>query len=657
MSKETEKQRILTRRAFVFGGVQLAAFSTLAGRLYYLQFMNAEKYKTLATNNSIKLQLITPARGNILDRKGELLASSDTNYRLFLDYSTLNKQSLKTTLDNLTEIIEIPESKLKSLEKVRLFRVSMPELLRENLTWEEVSLVELHLMDLSGVMIDIGQIRSYPLKDKGAHLIGYMGAVTEDDLSPDDPPLMRLPDFKIGKNGMEKMLEEYLRGEAGVRQLEVNVHGMPVREIGKTESVAGENVTTTIDKNLQVYAADLIKNESASVVVMEAETGNVLALASMPGFDPNVFSIGISSDYWKELSSDKKSPLLNKAITGQYPPGSTFKMIVGMAALEAGDITPNFSVFCPGHFYLGNHKFNCWKEGGHGTVHYHEAIEQSCDTFFYTVAQKIGYEKIINMAKRFGFGEIADIGLKGEKSGNLPTPEWKQKRFKQKWSGGDTINFSIGQGYMLATPLQLAVMTARMATGNKITPRLFVEEGEGNPNFPPMGISEDLQNINLKAMSAVANSQRGTAYGKRISDPRFLMGGKTGTSQVRKILQRGQDQNSIPWEARHHALFVGFAPVDNPKYVCCVVVEHGGGGAATAAPIARDVLLRIQQIDAGIEVNLPAANAVDEKDSQTAQKTDGQTSNEENGDDPGGAADSDKPDGYSPENNSPEEAR
>lgn len=603
MSKETDKQRVFSRRAMIFGGAMGVGFCALTGRLYYLQFMNGQKYATLSENNRIKLQLVAPARGNILDRNGVAMASSDTNYRLFFDYSTLTKETFKNTLENLRKTIKIPESRLNALEKAKLSTAAQPELIKDHLTWEEVATLELHSMDLSGTTIDLGQVRYYPFLDEAAHLIGYMGAINDDDLSADDPPLMRLPDFKIGKNGVEKLLEEELRGEAGVRQLEVNVHGMPVREIGKTESVAGENMRLTIDSRLQHYAASLVKNESAGVVVMEVETGNVLALVSMPAFDPNIFSATISNDYWKELSTDKKAPLLNKAISGQYPPGSTFKMIVGLAALEAKAITPETAVFCPGHFMLGDHKFNCWKEGGHGTVHYHEAIEQSCDVFFYTVAQKLGYEKITAMAHRFGLGELHDIGLTGEKAGNIPTPAWKEKRFKQKWSGGDTINFSIGQGYVLSTPLQLAVMAARMAGGKKVEPRLFVPEGEDKPVFASMGISEKSQQINLSAMSAVANSPNGTAYGKRISDPRFLMGGKTGTSQVRKILVRGQNQNSIPWEARHHALFVGFAPTDNPKYACAVLVEHGGGGSATAAPIARDILLRIQHFDAGIEIN------------------------------------------------------
>ncbi len=601
MAKDNEKQYIFSRRALIFGGMQLAAFSALAARLYYLQFINAEKYQTLSENNRIKLQLIAPPRGNILDRNGIQLAGSETNYRLFIDYSTITQQALKSTIEKLKTLLVIPEKKIKALESVRVSTAAMPDMVKDHLTWDEVSIIELNMMELAGVMVDIGQIRYYSLLDEAAHLLGYVGAVTESDLSEDDQPLMRLPDFKIGKNGVEKMLESRLRGTAGVRQLEVNVHGMPIREVGKTESRAGENIKLTVDADLQHYASELVKNESASVVLMEIDTGNILTMVSLPAFNPNIFSLGITSDYWKELSKDKKAPLMNKAITGQYPPGSTFKMIVGLAALEAGVINSSSTVYCPGHFFLGTHRFNCWKEGGHGTVRYHEAIEQSCDTFFYSTAQKLGFEKVAAMAKRFGLGGLHDLGLISEKIGIVPTEEWKMKRFKQRWTGGDTINCAIGQGYVLATPLQLAVMAARMAGGKQVVPRLYVPEGEENPKFKDIGLSQELLKININAMSAVSNSQHGTAYSKRITDPRFTMGGKTGTSQVRKIVVRGQNQSLIPWEARHHALFVGFAPVDNPKYACCVAIEHGGGGASAAAPVARDILLRVQQLDAGVD--------------------------------------------------------
>jgi penicillin-binding protein 2 len=597
MPKETEKQRIFSRRAVIFGGVQMAVFSVLAGRLYYLQFIKADKYKTLAENNRIKLQLITPERGNILDRMGLPLASNEKNYRLFFDYSTINQKTFNATLSQLAALIELPEKKLKQLQKTKVTSASMPELVKDHMTWEEVSLIELHALSLPGVYVDIGQIRNYPLLEKSAHLIGYVGPVSEAELTDDDPPLMRLPDFKIGKNGIEKLLETQLRGTAGIRQLEVNVHGVPVREVGNQDSIPGESIHLTVDRRLQEYTADLVKNESAGVVVMDVENGNVLTLVSMPGFDPTQFSKGISTENWEALNKNKKVPLMNKAISGQYPPGSTFKMLVGLAGLQAGAIKPSSTVYCPGHYYLGDHKFNCWKEGGHGTVNFQQAVEQSCDTFFYTTAEKLGIQKFADMARKFGLGQLHELGLVGEKPGIIPDPDWKMKRYKQKWTGGDTINCAIGQGYVLATPLQLAVMTARMATGRMVKPRFFVPEGEGHPEFRPMDVKESLLQLNRDAMATVVNSPSGTAYGKRISEPRYAFAGKTGTSQVRKITQRGMNQNLLPWEYRHHALFVGFAPVDKPKYAVAVLIEHGGGGASAAAPVARDVLLKIQQLD------------------------------------------------------------
>lgn len=596
MPKENEKQRILTRRALIFGGAQVAAFSTLAGRLFYLQFLRANEYATLSENNRIKLQLIAPERGIIQDRFGVPMAVNEKNYRLFIDYSTISQQTFRTTLEKLHNLVPLSEKKYKALYNTRVSSASMPEMVKEHLSWEEVSLIELHMLELPGMYIDVGQIRYYPFADHAAHLLGYVGAVDEKDMTED--PLLRLPEFKIGKNGVEKLMEEHLRGKAGIRQLEVNVHGVPVREIGKTPSAPGETVRLTIDSTLQEYAAGLVKDESASIVCMDVDNGNILAMVSMPGFDPGAFSKTISSEYWKQLSNDKKGPLLNKPISGQYPPGSTFKLMVGLAGLNAGTITPSTTVYCPGHFFLGDHRFNCWKEGGHGTVNFQQAVAQSCDTFFYTAGERMGIDNYAKMARVFGLGQTHNIGITGEKAGIVPDPAWKMSRYKQRWTGGDTINCAIGQGYVLSTPLQLAVMTARMVNGGfAVEPRLHIPAGAENPQFPALDIKPDLLDHARDAMSTVCNTPSGTAYGKRITEPRFMMGGKTGTSQVRKILVRGQKQETLPWEARHHALFIGFAPVDKPKYAVCVAIEHGGGGASAAAPVARDILLKIQQID------------------------------------------------------------
>jgi penicillin-binding protein 2 len=597
MPKENEKQRILTRRALIFGGIQLAAFSALTGRLFYLQFIKANEYATLSENNRIKLQLIAPERGTILDRYGVPMAINEKNYRLFIDYSTMSQSAFRSTVTKLNKLVPLSEKKFKSLQNTRVSSASMPEMLKEHLTWEEVSLIELHMLELAGVYIDVGQIRHYPFMDHAAHLIGHVGSVSESEVKEDEP-LLRLPEFKIGKNGVEKMMEEQLRGVAGIRQLEVNVHGVPVREVGKKSSIPGEAVRLTLDSRLQEYTATLVKNESAGIVVMNVHNGNILALVSMPGFDPDSFSKAIAADYWKALSTDKKAPLLNKAISGQYPPGSTFKLMVGLAALEAGIITPSSAVHCPGQYYLGDHRFNCWKEGGHGTVNFHEAVAQSCDTFFYTMGERMGIDKIAAISRLFGLGEVHNLGLIGEKAGIMPDAAWKMQRYKQRWTGGDTINCAIGQGYVLSTPLQLAIMTSRMVNGGyAVQPRLWVPPDNENPIFAPLAMKTELLEHACDSMSAVCNSTTGTAYGKRITEPRFMMGGKTGTSQVRKIITRGLNQNTLPWEYRHHALFIGFAPVDNPKFAVAVAIEHGGGGASAAAPIARDVLLKIQQLE------------------------------------------------------------
>ncbi|MDX2073382.1 MAG: penicillin-binding protein 2 [Alphaproteobacteria bacterium] len=594
MPRDNEKQRVFTRRAVVLAGLQAAGFSVLAGRLGYLQLMKDEKYTSLAENNRIKLQLVAPERGKLLDWRGEVLASNAKNYQLTMDMSGFRRDAFNAVVARLHALVTLPEKTRERLETLRLRSAMRPEMLKENLTWEEVAKIELHASELPGVYINLGQVRHYLLGEEAAHLTGYVGAVSEDDLSADDQPLMRLPDFKIGKNGVEHMLESRLRGTAGVKRLEVDVHGIPVREIDKRDPIPGESIRLTIDKRLQSFASGLIKDQAAAVVVMEIDTGNILTMASMPAFNPDIFSLGIKSDYWRELNENKKVPLMNKAIAGQYPPGSTFKMMVGIAALEKGVITSSTQVHCPGHFDLGNHRFNCWKEGGHGAVNYKRAITESCDTFFYTIAGRMGIQAFADMARNFGLGDTFDLGLIGERAGIIPDPEWKKKRYKQAWTGGDTINCAIGQGYMLSTPLQLCVMTARIAGGGfMVTPRLE----KGPVNFDPLPVSEETLRLTMEAMSDVVNMPVGTAYGKRILDPAFAFAGKTGTSQVRQITVRGQDQNSIPWEHRHHALFVGYAPVDKPKYAVAVIVEHGGGGSAAAAPIARDVLQKVQELN------------------------------------------------------------
>jgi len=604
MPKDHDKQRIFTRRAILLGGLQTLVFGVLASRLAWLQFVKSSEYGELAENNHIKLQPVPAERGFILDRFGIPIADNEKVFKLSIDPSGLTRQSYQASLERLKKLLKLPDKKWEQLASVRPSSAAPPQTVKDSLAWEEVSTIELNILSLPGVSIEANQLRHYPLGEKVAHLTGYMGAASEEEMKRDtEEALLRLPDFKIGKNGVEKMLEPRLRGQAGIRKLEVNVKGVVVREVGRTESNPGEDVRLTIDIRAHEAAAKKLEGQSGSAVALDIENGNLLVLASMPAYDPNSFSRGIFTHEWKKLSDDKKIPLLNKAIGGLYPPGSTFKMMVGMAGLEKGVIKPGFSVYCPGYFMLGNHRFGCWKVGGHGHMNYHRAVSESCDTFFYTVANRIGVEPTASISRRFGLGEIYNLGIIGEKLGIVPDAKWKWERYKQQWTAGDTINCSIGQGYVINSPIQLAVMAARIASGKKVVPRLIVPPGREDVTFDPIDIDPKILEETRIGMTMVVNSEGGTARGSAIHEPGMEFAGKTGTSQVRKLIALGINQNTLPWEARHHGLFVGFAPLDKPKYAVGVVVEHGGGGASAAAPVAREVLLALQQIEKEKAIN------------------------------------------------------
>jgi penicillin-binding protein 2 len=597
MPQDPHLQRLLTRRAFIFGGASTAAISVLLGRLYYLQFLRSEELTTLAEDNRIKLQLVAPLRGLVLDRNGFPLATNEKNFRLFLDVET--RRDFQKMLGDLSGIIELNPARIEmALNQAKSRRYQPPILIKEHLSWDEVSQFEFYSPDFPGISVDVGQVRHYPFRDHASHLVGYVGTVSEEEMKQEDErAVARLPDFKVGKSGVEKLLNAELRGVAGVKHIEVNVHNLPIREVSSKPAIPGKDIRITVDSRLQEFASQRLEGDSAGVVVMDVHNGDILALVSVPAFDPNRFSLGITNEYWAELQTQEKNPLLNKAISGQYPPGSTFKMLVGLAALEAGVATTSSRVYCPGHFFLGSHQFNCWKAGGHGSVNLHDAIAQSCDTYFYTMAQRLGIDKIADISRKFGLGVMHNIGLVGEKAGIMPDDEWKRARYNDVWRPGDTINAGIGQGYVIATPLQLAVMTARLVNGGKaVKPRLIKPEGEEEVDAPFIGINTDNLKAVMDGMYAVSNEPGGTAYGKRINHPKYSIAGKTGTSQVRKITVRGQDQSKIPWKFRHHAWFVSYAPAIDPKWACAVIVEHGGGGSAAAAPVARDIMLKLQEL-------------------------------------------------------------
>jgi len=448
-------------------------------------------------------------------------------------------------------------------------------------------------------------MRHYPLKEKVAHLIGYVGRPSQKDIEK-DKSLLKFPGFRLGKNGLEKAQEGKLRGRAGKQDYEVNVTGRHVNTLQTQEAEDGARLTLSIDAELQRQTYDLLsKHKSASAIIMDAHTGAIYALASYPSFDPNLFVGGISQSQWDELLNDPAFPLNNKAISGQYPPGSTFKMITALALLEGGAATARTSVRCSGRYSLGSDKFHCWKLSGHGNVDVVEALMKSCDTYFYELSTQVGIDKIAAMAQRFGLGQDYNFTLSEARKGLIPNKAWMMGKFGKPWKPGETIVSSIGQGYILATPLQLAVMTARLVNGGRaVEPWLIEHDGTqklSQHHWPSMNMNKRHLATMQRGMDYVVNHKDGTAYDARIDNPAMAFGGKTGTAQVKKIDRalraKGLTNEDLEWKYRHHALFVGYAPIANPRYVCSVVVEHGVSGSATAAPLARDLLYAVQQRD------------------------------------------------------------
>ncbi len=605
-----ERSGLFTRRALLLGGAQAALLAALAGRLYQLQVVETERFASLADDNRINLRLLPPSRGLIFDRSGQPLAVNRNNFRAMV--ASDRGRGADILIDRLDQILTLGEAdRIRLLRELRRSRNSQPAVVRENLGWEEVARLEFNAPDLPGVFIDLGQSRDYPEGELMSHIVGYTGRVSDEDLAGRDDPVLSLPTMRFGKKGMERALEDELRGRAGVVQVEVNAVGRVVRELDRTEGQPGANALLTIDLDLQRFVAEKVKeHKSGSVVVMDVITGDVLAMVSTPSFDPSTFARGITQSEWRELLDNPERPLHNKAIAGVYPPGSTYKMVTALAALEAKVIDPWTRLPCPGYLELGSIKFHCWLKGGHGSTNVTEAIACSCDCFFYEASRRTGVDRMADMANRLGFGKVSELGLPGESSANQPTRAWKQEKVGKPWQPGDSFNLGIGQGFMTATPLQLAIMTARIANGGyEVQPNLLLAKTapreelappapRDKPTAPSLRFNPQHLQIVRQGMVDVVNSSIGTAgalrrdaSGKLLD---FTFAGKTGTAQVKRITERerelGITQAQLPWHLRHHALFVCFGPAEKPRYACAVIIEHGMAGGATAGPIGRDVL-------------------------------------------------------------------
>jgi len=607
MPRDARGHRRIGRRAAILAGAEVTLVAALLGRLYQLQIADSSYYKVLSDENRISLRLVAPPRGRILDRFGIPLADNRQDYHLVI----VREQAgdVAATLERLARLIELDDADRRHvLREVRHRHSFVPVIVRPNLSWDEMARIEVAVPDLPGISVEQGLTRHYPLGQTAAHAVGYVAAVSERDLTGD--PLLELPDFRIGKTGIERSQDLLLRGTAGTRQVEVNALGRVVRNLGSIAGRAGQDVVSGLDATMQEFVSRRCSGErSVASVLLDAISGEVLALVSIPSFDPSAFANGLSPATWRQLSTDPAHPLTDKVIAGVYPPGSTFKPVVAAGALAAGVITPETTITCRGYLKFGDAVFHCWRRGGHGTLRLRDAIKESCDVFFYETAHRLGIDRLAATARRFGYGATLGLDIPGERPGLIPTREWKLATTGRDWQPGETLITGIGQGYVLTTPLQIATMVARLVTGRRLVPNLIRKSGimtaaggSAAIDFPPLGVDQAIRGVIIDAMNAVVNEPGGTAYAARITTPGFAMGGKSGTSQVRRITQYERDHGlpklgEIPWKDRDHALFVGFAPVGAPRYVCATVVEHGGEGAAAAAPICRDVLRAVQQRD------------------------------------------------------------
>jgi len=596
-----ESMRKIGRRGLIMGGGQVAVAALLGYRMQSLQVEQADQFRLLAEENRINIHLIPPARGLIFDREGRPLAENEQNYRVVLRREAAG--DVKEALAKLRQIVEISDEDVaKAIEEANSRAPHVPVTILDRLRWEDVAEISINAPALPGITAEVGLSRIYPFAAPMGHVVGYVGPVSDYDLSriDDQDPLLQIPKFQIGKTGVENKLERALRGAAGTQQVEVNAAGRVMRELERREGTKGADIQLTIDAKLQAYCQARLDGESAGAVVIDLENGDLRAVSSAPSFDPNLFVRGISVKDWEGLNENKFRPLAAKAVQGIYPPGSTFKMVTALAALEGGVISPDETVYCPGHTDVFGTRFHCWKRAGHGNMNLNESLKQSCDCYYYEISQRIGIDKIAEMARKLGVGIKHDVPLSAVATGLAPDKAWKADVRGEDWRIGDTVNASIGQGYVLSSPLHLAVMTARIATGREVNPRLIKSvSGVETPSGlgPSLGINENTLRRIRAAMNDVVNHQRGTARRSRFLSDGMRMAGKTGTSQVRRITAeeraRGVTRNEdLPWERRDHALFVNYAPVDNPRFAVAVIVEHGGGGSTAAAPIARDITLQ-----------------------------------------------------------------
>jgi len=602
--EQNNDSQTISRRTLLLSGGGLGLFGILSARLYQLQILRAEDYATLSENNRFNYNILVPPRGRILDRSGEALALNRQDYRLELIAERV--EDIDITLDKISEVTTLSAAtRDRILEDIKSHAKFVPVLVADQLPWEDFAALNIRAPELPGVVPKVGQVRSYPNGGTFCHVLGKVGKAEEADVENDRDPLLRQPTFRIGKEGVEKGSEARLRGESGRLKVEVNAVGRIVREWPEDDTRAkpGEDVWLTID----APAAEQFEEDSGGIVVLDVITGEVRTLLSMPTYDGNKIVSGITQSEFKELQQDPKKPFSNKAVNGIFPPASTFKMCVMLAVLESGLVDPEERVICTGYVNVGRKKFHCWhRRGGHGPVNLVQSLQYSCDVYYYEMAHRIGIDVIHDVALRLGLGQPYELGIINKASGNIPNRAWKQARYSDGWRLGDSLNAFIGQGYVNATPLHLAVMTARIANGKKaVRPHLVI--GDETPEFANMDVDPEHMKIIQQAMYNVCMMPGGTAYRHHPLGPSGAdMAGKTGTAQVTGISASQRASGIIKnkdkeWKFRDHSVFVGYAPFDKPRFAVGTVVEHGGGGSGRAATVTRAVLRKALERDGLIE--------------------------------------------------------
>tara|TARA_B100000029_G_scaffold205846_1_gene203672 strand:- start:832 stop:2703 length:1872 start_codon:yes stop_codon:yes gene_type:complete len=602
LSDNITKLNSINRRMFIVTVAKILIFGGIIGRLFFLQVRQNDKYLTLSDKNRIREWKLAPVRGDFKDYFDNIIAGNFEAYELHIIPEEV--EDFRYTIYRIKDLLNLSDSHFKRIVKKKNNIKSWETLVvSNNLSWEDFSKINNHLYDLNGVKPVISISREYPYKDFYAHVIGYVSKANEKDILTNENIKDKfVPELKVGKIGLEKSFEDQLIGSNSIERYEVNAYGRRINQLAFQQGDKGKTVQLTVDTKIQELAHKLLLEKAGSICVMDIYTGSIIAMHSSPSFDPNLFVFGINEDDWQLIRNNPMKPLVNKSISGNYSPGSTIKPIVALAALENGIINKNFTVKCEGKTEMYGQTYHCWKKEGHGFVSLHNAMKQSCDSYFYEVARKLGVDRLSETAKKFGLGKEVFKGLfDDERSGLVPNTEWKKNALGRNWFLGETIITGIGQGYIQTTPIQLCLMTAQIANGGyKIYPKLILnnqEEDKHKDKYVPL--FKDQKNIKIiqEAMFSSTNEVLGTSYRSRIDDPKYQFAGKTGTAQVKRITEEEREldlkTSEIPYEQRDHALYIAFGPYKNPRYALSVVIEHGGSGGSVAAPLAKELFKKI----------------------------------------------------------------